>query len=800
MQATITHDLELNGNQSISFSVLPTKINKPFIDDISEMWEFIDTNEVVHKIIYAKKKGEGTLLNVDIMAVPLFFDTMDNERIYEEYNEHMTAMSAFTKIFEDMPFGFVLSDVFDAVEWEGFGAGESRLETFKRALDRYKAEFRIVGNTVYLKRQIGRDTSFMYRYKLNTSNIVKEIDANEYWTYAKGYGNYGNEGEGDGESSDWQDAKLFREYTSPLAKILGIRHAPPIKDGRISIASRMDSGLKALVDDSLKISITTDIHDLRRQGYALAQPELGDRVFVIDERIGLDEEVRVIDVSVTKDWRGNVLDLKLTIGSESLTKRHQSNMSTAVDRINELVEGRRKLPFSVLDDAVRNATKALQNAQTELSFGTNGILAVDKRNPNLLTLLNSAGIGISNDGGNSFRTAMTGDGIVADVITAGVLNADQVALIGGSGRNFIHITGDKLELEGSFQRTWRGTTTTSNVKTRMQKGHLRFRDEDKSESLYMSHFGLSTFVDGEGEYQEAAGSSGTIEWWDRTYSPSNAKGITMSSYSGVVALRSDNSHVTVDSQQSVDIYSRNSVVYVTPKSGLSGNSNFWFNRLDSTDDGFFMFGSRETSSNVGLRFYKSGGETIAVVDRNYNRGGDTKFDVGKVAANDVVKRDGSYSVYWNGTSGGSTSTSGSSNTLRASGIRALSGSSDIFLATNDGAVRVTSSLGNNNGGSINYKPLACDYVYEYSNDTVSAGAFSLMSARPENNESTNIINSIDLLRSTKEGSPVFDVVGDSPISHVDGDQTGKDIGSAIMFALKALQEQSGRLDRLEGAI
>src|SRR5699024_700790 len=297
LQATTTHEFDLNGNQSISFSVLPTKVNKEFIDDISEMWEVIDDKGVLHKIIYCKKQGVGQhstkmeyresdhhfltpaqvvngeskgnpvkekRLKVEIKAIPLFFDVMDNSRIYEEYNEHMPAQRAFARIFEGVPFEFIIVGQFDAVEWEGFGAGESRLETFKRALERYKMEFRIVGNIVYLERQVGRDTSFQYRHKLNASNIVKEIDAREFWTYAKGYGNFGNEGEGEGESSDWQDAKLTREYTSPLAKVIGKRDAPPVKDGRITDETTMDRGLKELVEDSLKISITTDIHDLRK--------------------------------------------------------------------------------------------------------------------------------------------------------------------------------------------------------------------------------------------------------------------------------------------------------------------------------------------------------------------------------------------------------------------------------------------------------------------------------------------------------------------------------------------------------
>ncbi|MFB4471835.1 phage tail protein [Oceanobacillus caeni] len=477
LQATTTHDFELNGNQSLTFEVLPTKINNRFISDISEMWEVIDDNDVVHKVVYCKKQGIGPYspgkkrLKVEIKAIPLFFHKLDNSRIYKEYNEHMTAQLAFSRIFDGLPFEFIIVGKFDAVQWEGFGAGESRLETFKRALERYKMEFRIVGNIVYLEHRIGRDTSIQYRHKLNASNIVKEIDGTGFWTYAKGYGDYGNEGDGEGETSDWQNAKLVREYTSPLAKIpsIGILHAPPIKDGRITDRTTMDRSLKTLVDESLKISITADIHDISQQGYALMQAGMGDRVFVIDERIDLDEEVRVTNVSVTKDWRGYILDLNVTIGSEGLAKRHQSNLSTAVKQINELIEGRRELPFSVLDEAVKNATRALQNAQTELIFGGNGIVAKDKKNPNYLTIFNSAGVGVSDDGGNTFRQAITGQGINASTIVTGTMVADFIAggiLSSLNGRTTFNLDTGELDMRDTLFRLGGGAsidfTSTSN--------------------------------------------------------------------------------------------------------------------------------------------------------------------------------------------------------------------------------------------------------------------------------------------------------------------------------------------------
>jgi len=440
LEATTEWQGERNGNQSIAFTIEPSKVNELFIDNLTEMWNVIDDDGVEYKVVYVKKAGEGDKLIASVIAVPLFFDVFDNDRIYEEYNTHMTAHDAFTLIFADTGFNFVIVDAFTAVQWQGFGKGDTKLATFKRALERYKAEFRISGKIVYLESQIGRDTSFQYRYRLNASNIIEEIDATALWTYAKGFGDY--------EEGDEENAALTREYTSPIADIVGIRHAPPIYDGRVTDETTMDNALKTLVNESLKISVSADIHDLRRQGYALAQPELGDRVFLIDERIGLDVEVRVSDITVVKDWRGNVIDLKLTLGSDSLTKRHQSNLTSAIGRINDLIEGRTELPFSALDEAVRAATLALQSAQTELEFN-NGIIGRDPNNPNKLTVFTSAGIGISNDGGNSFRTAVTGDGIVADVITAGTLRGIVIEGVEIYGSTFRSISGaDEMTITG----------------------------------------------------------------------------------------------------------------------------------------------------------------------------------------------------------------------------------------------------------------------------------------------------------------------------------------------------------------
>ncbi|GGJ85917.1 hypothetical protein GCM10007063_05470 [Lentibacillus kapialis] len=456
-QLTYTWEGELNSNQQFSATILPSKVNRQFIHDIAEMWVIADHDGTEYKIIYSKRQGTGDLLKVDIKAIPLFFDDFDTQRIYERYDTHMTDVEYFSLVFNGSGYNYILNGTFYAQDFEGLGDGVTRLSMFQKGLERYKAEFRISGNTIYLENQIGRDTQFQYRYKLNASNIVQEIDAAEMYTYAKGYGDYEEGGNEDAENN----AGLIREYTSPLADIIGIREAPPIKNGSITTVETMDEQLQILVDESLKISVSADIHDLRKQGYALAQPQLGDRTFLIDERIGLDEEVRVVNMSVTKNWEGEVTALNLTFGSQGLAKRYQSNLQAATDSINQLLEGKIKLPYSVLDNAVAEATEALQSAQTELKFSDNGILAVDKNDPNLVTLFNSAGLGVSDDGGATFKNAITGMGINASVVTTGSLDANRVRISAYNGIQTIGIN------DSGFQ------SLDSNGNTRI---HLGIRD------------------------------------------------------------------------------------------------------------------------------------------------------------------------------------------------------------------------------------------------------------------------------------------------------------------------------------
>lgn len=647
LQATSTNVNYLNGNQSFSATILPTKVNKLFIEDIAEMWNVVDHDDVEHKIIYHKKKGEGNSLRVDVKGIPLFFDVLDNDRIYERIDEHMTAQLAFTRIFEDTGFTHVIVDQFSAVDWEGFGDGETKLESFKRALNRYKCEFRIVGRTVYLETQIGRDTSIMYRHRLNASNIVQEVDANEMWTYARGYGDYE-----DGEDGGWETAKLKREYTSPLADIIGIRHAPPIKNGKIKKNSTMDNDLKTLVDESLKVSVTADVHDLSKQNYPIGQSRVGDRVFLIDGRIGLNEEIRVAHQSITRNWKGDIIDINVNFGSTNLSKRYQSNINTAVKNITDVYAGRKKLELSFLDERVQEISNIINgNTDSVFKYMPNGIVGWNGDDPNYMTRYVGDAIGFSKDGGQTYSTAMSAElGIVADYITTGTLRAiliDGVEIYGsyiegstffsGDSSDYTEISNSKLTARGTFERTWLGDTNTYDIRTILENGYVRFRNDSEESSLYLSWNGISTYVDGDGNIHESNGSSGSIYWWDTDHSPTGQRGITVNSYGGTAALVSEQHHALVKSRYSATIESTESNVQISTHTDHSNTSNFIFTKSADRREGYILYGTNNTK---GLRFGYGNSPIVQVVDRDNSTGGNTEIEAGLGRFNYVARRSG----------------------------------------------------------------------------------------------------------------------------------------------------------------
>lgn len=438
--AVKTVNEELNGNHDIELKVPQQRNNKLDLKLIDKLWE-INYKTVDYKIIYIKQITKGDSFYLDIRATPLFYFDMDKQIIHEDKDGHYTGKNAFDVVFQDSGYQYVLVDIVNAIKIEGFGKGETRLEMFKRLIDRFSLEFYIVGKTVYLKKLIGNDTNFMYKYKLNASNVSKSIDASGFVTHIKGFGNFGNESsensESDAADNDdyFTNAKLRREYTSPLAEVIGVYEGKPIVDGRVTDKETMDKMMIEAVEKSLEISIEGNLHDVRSI-YKESVPLIGDRVFLIDERIDLEQEIRIQSLKQTFDVNDELVNCEVTFGSESIRSRYKSNLQSVAKDFNSLLKGEMKLPLWSLDEVARGMITKIHASENELRYGDFGIQAIDKNNPNNVFGLNSQGWYISTDGGRTARTIATAEGIVADAITTGTLRSIYIEGVEIYGSSF----------------------------------------------------------------------------------------------------------------------------------------------------------------------------------------------------------------------------------------------------------------------------------------------------------------------------------------------------------------------------
>ena len=427
---------ELNGNEDLELLIPQQKNNNLDLLSIDKLWEF-DYNNVTYKAVNVKRQTRGQSFNLNVRAMPLFYWEFSKSIIHENHDGSHTANSAFRTVFDGTGFNFVLVDFSPSVEIEGFGKGANRLELFKRLLDRYNYEFIIQGRTVYMHHRIGNDTNFMYKYKLNASNVSSTTDATDYFTHIKGFGNFE-----EGEEDYFNNAKLKREYTHPLASVVGKWEGSPIVDGRITQTSTLDEAMAQAVEDSLAVTIEGTLHDVRKI-YNIAVPVKGDRVWLHDERISLEQEIRLHKIVTTYDEKDNIIACDVTFGSQSIGERHKANINSLSKNFRDLLTGKLKLPVISLEQIGMDMINAIHAASSEIVFGDFGMQAISKTNPNHVFGVNSEGWYISQDGGATPKTIATAQGIYADALFAGTLwLTNDLNIEGQTG--YLNITGERF--------------------------------------------------------------------------------------------------------------------------------------------------------------------------------------------------------------------------------------------------------------------------------------------------------------------------------------------------------------------
>jgi hypothetical protein len=419
----------VNGEKSLSGTIY---FGQDVKANIAKGWtlSFLDEDYVV--VTYTKNDKENT---VAFSAVQAFFYKMSKTGFYETWNGSHPFATYLDALFAGTGYTYDNTASVAAFEKQDWGMSD-RLSLFNDIIDQANVEFSIEGTVVHVVPAMGSDLSTIVRKKFNLDTAEIQTDNTSFATYGRGYGAYSN-------PDDTTSPRLEVEYKSPLYDYyypkFGAIESVPVADERYTIADNLLTAVKEKVDKSWAISLTLNLVDLQSVGYKYAMANPGDYITVIDENLNFSDKVRIIKVTSDYDIRGTRTKTEVECGSLSFAEQQKTSQST----LSNVAAGKIPMPNEWLTSQVQLATNSLLAARTQLSFTDQGIIAVDKTDANKVVILNSAGVGVSTDGGQTFKSAITADGVVAERIIGNLISG--VAFRTASGNYTITLTnGDIL--------------------------------------------------------------------------------------------------------------------------------------------------------------------------------------------------------------------------------------------------------------------------------------------------------------------------------------------------------------------
>jgi lysophospholipase L1-like esterase len=316
---TTTQD-KVSEESVLSFEIVEDAYNFDLVTSISTMWTVTnvggtdDVNE--YKIIYIKKSSIGENQKVYVKAIKREIFDLKAKRIHESYTGSFTGEEYFKLIFKSSGYNFKLLSKVYASRFENLGEGDSRLELFKKGLKRYNLEYYYdeKTRTFYLQTSVGKEAKYRIDTKINANNVQLEEDSSERFTYIKGFGDFD-------ENESYMDSVLQITYVHPVAKVIGEIHAPPVIDGRIKHEDKLKEKMEKVINDSVKISVSTDFIHL--ESYKEAKPMPGDITVLKDSVNNINDEVRIVEITTKRDVNNNIINQDVILGDFTLTERNK---------------------------------------------------------------------------------------------------------------------------------------------------------------------------------------------------------------------------------------------------------------------------------------------------------------------------------------------------------------------------------------------------------------------------------------------------------------------------------------------
>lgn len=277
---------------SVEFTVIGVRPLKNISYELIENESSIIFNGQEFVVKQCKEYAKGSVCAKEVKAVHIVYTIQDGYQ-YDVISGTKSINECLNHIFKADKNGFKFevqnkNGVVGRIEHENFG-NDNLLKLIEKVMDDY--DVTLVRNNKLLtfipNRYFSRQTNCQIRYLYNTDDVSFDIDTYDLKTEIKGFGKR-KETE-DGKEVDWYFEPVT--YTSPQAKIWGIRVQSPINDERYTIRSNMLERLKKDLHDYPTISGMVTMKELS------FKVERGDLVRFVYEPLNINQWIKVVGVT-----------------------------------------------------------------------------------------------------------------------------------------------------------------------------------------------------------------------------------------------------------------------------------------------------------------------------------------------------------------------------------------------------------------------------------------------------------------------------------------------------------------------
>ena len=428
----------VNGEREITLSFLCNDINNEFLSEIETGWKANFKGDIYH-LFNEKEDKHG---NKEFDAVLDFFHHFNGRwHVDEEENKSMTINDSIRPLFDDSDYVLQIIDNFYA-NTMSLSKQQNSTERFLYFIGRHKAEFNIpIGTkTVQIRNKIGvQRNDVLIHEDDNLIDFNINTDTGSFCTAIRYY--YDFKATGDSEESTEKEPTKNDVYISPMANKYGVHYGEPIYDERFSVKANAEQAAKEKQESTWQSSFEI--------GAELFETPLGigDEVpFVVPSK-SINGYIRVVEINEVFDEDGDLIEATYTFGNENIANQYRKMQYDAIQDVQDMLNGKKPIPYSVLPKAIREATNIINAGDTtQFYYRADGIYGYNTENKNWIVRMNANGLGYSTDGGQNYSNAITHLGVVTEALTAGTIDANRITIYGAKGTNRIEIDGDKIKV------------------------------------------------------------------------------------------------------------------------------------------------------------------------------------------------------------------------------------------------------------------------------------------------------------------------------------------------------------------